>query len=78
MWTYYPAMPIFMDIAICKMNNDTKRKISMRLRHRNKTATHKWHISRAMKNHPVNNKTKEKISASLKAYYEKKRAASTP
>ena len=59
-----------------KMNSDTKRKISMRLKHRNKTATHKWHISRAMKNHPVSDKTKEQISASLKAYYEKKRAAS--
>ena len=58
------------------MNSDTKRRISMRLLHRNKTATHKWHISRAMLNHPVSDETKEKISRSLKEYYAKKRAAS--
>ena len=48
----------------------------MRLLHRNKTATHKWHISRSMQNHPVSDETKEKISKSLKEYYAKKRAAS--
>ena len=58
------------------MNSDTKRRISMRLLHRNKTATHKWHISRTMTNHPVSDETKEKNSKSLKEYYAQKRAAS--
>ena len=67
---------IFIDITISKMNSETKRRISMRLLHRNKTATHKWHISRDILNLPVSDETKEKISRALKEYYAKKRAAS--
>lgn len=51
------------------MKDETKKKISIRLRGRKKLATHCKHISQSLKRLKKTKEHKEKISASMKEYH---------
>lgn len=52
------------------MTEETKRKISMRLRGRKKSATHCKHIAQSLKDLKKTREHKEHLSASLKNYHQ--------
>lgn len=51
------------------MTEETKRKISMRLQGRKKSATHCKHIAQSLKDLKKTKEHKEHLSASLKNYH---------
>lgn len=58
------------------MKEETKRKISMRLRGRKKSATHCKHISQSLQALKKTKEHKEHLSASLKEYHKNNRVKS--
>lgn len=51
------------------MNEITKHKISLKMRNKKKTATHRQHIKEALRNQKKSDEHKKAISQSMKKYW---------
>ena len=55
------------------MNEIPKHKISLKMKHQKKTATHRKHIKEALRNQQKSNEHKKAISKAMKKFWQEKK-----
>jgi uncharacterized protein YaiI (UPF0178 family) len=55
------------------MNEITKHKISLKMKNKKKTATHRKHIKEALRNQQKSNEHKKAISKAMKKFWQEKK-----
>ena len=55
------------------MNEITKHKISLKMKNKKKTSTHRKHIKEALRNQQKSNEHKKAISKAMKKFWQEKK-----